>query len=109
MNLKSAMTLDLGAIAERLGSALRVTVHKKLKRRGLVVAISGGIDSACVAALAVRYLGPQRVFGLLLPETDSSAESTQLGTRACREAGDPLRRHRYLADPRGRRLLPRAR
>jgi NH3-dependent NAD+ synthetase len=78
IDLKDAITLDLEETAIRLSSALREAVGK-LRRRGLVVAISGGIDSACVAALAVRALGPKRVFGLMLPERDSSPESTRLG------------------------------
>jgi NAD+ synthase len=86
IDLKDAITLDLEETATRLSSALREAVERKLRRRGLVVAISGGIDSACVAALAVRALGPRRVFGLMLPERDSSPESTRLG----RELADTL-------------------
>lgn len=79
MDLNSVLHLDLETTAERLAAGLRHAVSRTLKRRGLVVAISGGIDSACVAALAVRALGPTRVFGLMLPERDSSSESTRLG------------------------------
>ena len=50
-----------------------------LRRRGFVVAISGGVDSAVCAALAVRAVGAPRVFALLLPERESSPESTELG------------------------------
>ena len=52
-----------------------------LKRRGVVVALSGGIDSACVAALAVRALGPKRVFGLHMPERDSSSDEHPVSGR----------------------------
>jgi NAD+ synthase len=52
-----------------------------------VVAISGGIDSACVAALAVRALGPRRVFGLMLPERDSSGESERYAVKLARKLG----------------------
>jgi NAD+ synthase len=48
-----------------------------------VVAVSGGIDSACVLGLAVRALGPRRVHALLLPERDSSSESARLGRALC--------------------------
>jgi NAD+ synthase len=50
------------------------------KRRGVVVALSGGIDSSVVAAASVAALGPDRVFGLHLPERDSSAETVGLST-----------------------------
>lgn len=87
MNLKDALTLDLEGTAVRLSTALREAVVKKLRRRGLVVAISGGIDSACVAALAVKALGPDRVFGLLMPENDSSPDSTRLGAELAEKLG----------------------
>jgi len=44
----------------------------------VVVALSGGIDSSVVGALCVRALGAERVFGLLLPEKDSSPETLRL-------------------------------
>ncbi len=81
------LKLDLEATAERLGSRLKTAVLETLRRRGLVVGISGGIDSACVAALAVRALGAKRVFGLLMPERDSQALSTQLGKKLCEKLG----------------------
>jgi NAD+ synthase len=84
---KDVLNLDLEAKAESLCASLKEAVTKKLRRRGVVVAVSGGIDSACVAALAVRALGPKRVFGLLLPERDSSPESTTLGRELCEQLG----------------------
>lgn len=93
MTLTDALTIDLDATAERLSTALRNAVTRRLRRRGLVVAISGGIDSACVAALAARALGPDRVFGLMLPECDSSPESTALGQRLAEALGIPFTVH----------------
>jgi NAD+ synthase len=84
---KDVLRLDLEAKAQELSDKLETAVVKTLKRRGLVVAVSGGIDSACVAALAVRALGPQRVFGLLLPERDSSGESSLYGRKLCEKLG----------------------
>ncbi len=85
----SARVLDFDpeAVAERLAAALRDAVVHKLRRRGVVVAISGGIDSACVAALAARALGSDHVFGLMLPERDSSDESSVYATELARELG----------------------
>ena len=45
---------------------------KELSRDGAIIGISGGLDSAVVTGLAVRSLGKERVFGLILPERDSS-------------------------------------
>lgn len=69
------LRLDEASEVARIGERLREILRKDLNRRGLVVAISGGVDSAVSAALCVQALGPDRVFGLLLPETDSSSES----------------------------------
>ncbi len=84
---KDVLSLDLEAKAAELSDKLQTAVLHTLKRRGLVVAVSGGIDSACVAALGVRALGARRVFGLLLPERDSSGESTTCGRKLCEKLG----------------------
>jgi NH3-dependent NAD+ synthetase len=72
---RSVLDLDLEAEADRIAAGLRQTTAHVLHRRGLVVAISGGIDSSCCAALSVRALGAGRVLGLVLPERDSSDDS----------------------------------
>ncbi|HEY8682565.1 MAG TPA: NAD(+) synthase [Rhodanobacter sp.] len=82
--------LDYAREAERITQRLREVTARVLHKRGLVVAISGGVDSAVCAALAVQALGAERVFTLILPERDSadaSAEkarilATHLGVRA---------------------------
>ncbi len=48
------------------------------KKKGAVVAISGGIDSSVVASLCIKALGNKRVLGLLLPEKDSSEDTLKL-------------------------------
>ncbi len=69
------LDLDYAKEADRIAAWLRETTARTLRRRGLVVAISGGIDSSCCLALAVRALGPERVHALILPERDSSDDS----------------------------------
>ncbi len=71
----TVLDLDYAQEAARIGERLRQALGRTLHRRGLVVAISGGIDSSTCAALAVHALGPSRVFGLVLPERDSSDDS----------------------------------
>lgn len=51
--------------------------------RGGVIGISGGIDSAVVAALAVEAVGKERVLGILLPERDSSPDTRKDSLVVC--------------------------
>jgi NAD+ synthase len=74
----SVLTMDLEAEAERICAEIRRIVGQVCKRRGVIVALSGGIDSSCVAALSVRAIGKERVFGLHMPERDSSNETLRL-------------------------------
>jgi NAD+ synthase len=69
------LSLDLDAELERIVKRLREVVSSTLHKRGLVVAISGGIDSSACLSLATRALGSQRVQALILPERDSSDDS----------------------------------
>ncbi len=57
---------------------LREDVFKRFRRYGGVVGISGGIDSSVTLALATKAFGPEKLLGIMLPETDSSPESEVL-------------------------------
>ena len=48
------LELDYEAEANNICTRIRETVSKVLHRRGLVVAVSGGIDSSTCLGLAVR-------------------------------------------------------
>jgi NAD+ synthase len=74
-----ALELDCEPEAERICQRLREITGSLLRKRGLVVAISGGIDSSACLALAVRALGPRKVLALLMPERDSADDSTARG------------------------------
>lgn len=73
------LAIDFDEEVDKITQKMRQILSQKLHRRGFVIAISGGIDSSVCAALAVKALGPKKVFGLLMPEQDSSAESGSLG------------------------------
>jgi NAD+ synthase len=81
------LDLDCAAEGDRIARWMVDTVARRLHRRGLVVAVSGGIDSSVCAALAVRALGPGKVFALLLPERDSSDFSTRRGLALVQHLG----------------------
>jgi NAD+ synthase len=75
----SVLAIDEAAEAERIATRIRELVTRDLRRRGAVVAVSGGIDSAVCLALAAKAFGPARTLALLLPERESSAASQVLG------------------------------
>ena len=83
----AVLDLDHDQEVERICNRLREILARDLLRRGLVVAISGGIDSSVSAALSVKALGPERVYGLLLPEHDSSGFSTRRGRALAEHLG----------------------
>lgn len=71
------LTIDAESETHRITDMLRSYLARS-RRKGAVVALSGGIDSSVVAALCVHALGADRVFGLHMPEQDSSPETLQM-------------------------------
>ncbi|MBN1817373.1 MAG: NAD(+) synthase [Sedimentisphaerales bacterium] len=81
------LTLDWQKEAEDIAGRLRSILRDDLKRQGLVVGISGGIDSSTVAALCVRAVGKERVFGLMMPEKHSAGETRDLSRQLADHLG----------------------
>ena len=81
------LKLDYVSEVARIGDALRSALASRLNRRGFVVAMSGGIDSSVCAALCVEAVGKKKVFGLLLPERDSSPNSRSRGEDLAQQLG----------------------
>lgn len=69
------LKFDCAGEADRIASWMREQVQRRFRKKGVVVALSGGIDSSVVGALSVLALGRERVLGLLMPEKDSSPET----------------------------------
>jgi len=67
---KESLNLDPARETERITLFIQKTVRQNM-RRGAVVGISGGIDSAVVLALAVKAFGPERVVAVMMPDKDS--------------------------------------
>ncbi|MCP4357203.1 MAG: NAD(+) synthase [Chloroflexi bacterium] len=84
---RNVLKLDPEAEVARIVEWLRQTVFQVLKKRGGVIGVSGGVDSAVVLALAVPALGAKRLTTLLLPEMDSSPDSARLAREVCRQFG----------------------
>jgi len=71
-------------------AALQSTVVQGMRKRGVVLGLSGGVDSSVCAALCARAFGPERVLALLMPERESSPDSLDLGHLAAESYGIPV-------------------
>jgi NAD+ synthase len=74
------LAIDAPQVARDIEEAIRRQVQT-FRRRGAVLGVSGGIDSAVVSTLCTRALGKDRVLALFLPERDSADESEQYGRK----------------------------
>ncbi|GAA1533729.1 NAD+ synthase [Microbacterium ginsengiterrae] len=74
-----SLAIDEAAEVDRISERIRAYLAAS-RRKGIVVAVSGGIDSSVVAALSVRALGPERVLALHLPEQESSDDTLSYST-----------------------------
>jgi len=76
---KATLSIDPAKETDKIVAALREQLRGPLRKRGLVLGLSGGIDSSVCAALAARAVGAKNVYALFMPENDSDPESLRLG------------------------------
>jgi NAD+ synthase len=67
--------IDCASELDTISAAIRNALGKKLRKRGLIIGISGGIDSSVTAALCVRAVGKDKVIGLQMPERHSAEDT----------------------------------
>ncbi len=75
---KDIIKIDPAFEAERIIKTLKEEVAFRMRKKGAVIGVSGGIDSSVVLSLCVKAFGAERVFALMLPEKDSSPDSLTL-------------------------------
>ena len=93
----NVLDMDYAKEADRICEFMRDGLRKRLKRRGFVVAVSGGIDSTVSSALAVRALGKEKVYCLRLPEKESSQETGDRSTKLIDHMGVAFETHNIAA------------
>jgi len=84
---RDILKINPEAEVEKIYQFIRGMILKNFKRRGAVIGLSGGIDSAVVAELCVRALGKEKVLGLLLPEKESNPVSLEFGQKQAIKMG----------------------
>ncbi|MCK4753859.1 MAG: NAD(+) synthase [Calditrichia bacterium] len=81
------LKIDPAQELEKLSTFIMEQVRGVFRRKGIVVGLSGGIDSACMAAIAVHTVGKDRVVGLVLPEKESNPVSAEFATKHAENLG----------------------
>src|SRR5881394_1309350 len=72
------LRIDPGTETFAIAETIRSQVLGVLRKRGTIVALSGGIDSSVVATLCANALGPSRVVALFMPERDTPDDARRL-------------------------------
>jgi len=80
------LEIDCESEAKRIEDFISEVVRNSGKD-GLVLGLSGGLDSSVVAVLAMNALGNENVLALLMPERDSSNESVDDALLLCDRFG----------------------
>jgi len=71
------LQIDPEKETERVAGFVKDQVVSVYRRDGVVIGLSGGIDSAVMAEISVRAVGKERVVGLILPEKESNPISSR--------------------------------
>jgi NAD+ synthase len=88
-DIKKEMLSNVDDLKENLPGFMKETVTDQFKKDGIVIGVSGGVDSALIATLAVEALGANHVYGLILPEKESTPSSRELALQLCKKLKIP--------------------
>lgn len=75
-SLQTKMEINPANVTRSLTDFI-VTKVEELEREGVILGLSGGVDSAVVAALCRKAVGPEKITALIMPEKDSRQEHLQ--------------------------------
>ncbi len=84
------LEIDPEREAKRIQGFLKAALER-LHKDGVVIGLSGGLNSSTVAFLAKEALGPHRIFSLILPEKDSDPKNIEHGREVAKILGVSFR------------------
>lgn len=80
-------TIDPATTVDKLNQFIRQQVIFNLRRRGAVIGLSGGVDSAVCAAITAQALDAERVLCVILPEKESNPISERYARKLAEQLG----------------------
>ena len=84
---EDVLKIDVAAESDKIAQFVVEHTRNTFRRRGVVVGLSGGVDSAVMASLAVHAMGKENVLGLIMPEKESNPVSSSYAEAHAREIG----------------------
>jgi len=77
----------MDSVVQHLQDFIHKQLYDNFRKRGIVVGISGGIDSAISAKLCCNAVGKENVLGIILPEKESNPQSQEFAKKYCEKLG----------------------
>jgi NAD+ synthase len=84
---RDVLKIDPEEHLEKLSKFIVEQINVVFRKKGAIVGLSGGIDSACIAAIAVHAIGKDKVVGLVLPEAESNPISSEFAIKHAQALG----------------------
>ena len=82
-----ALAINEALVTDWLVDFIRDELVRRRGFKNAVVGLSGGVDSALVAYLCAKALGPEHVFGIRMPYKSSSKESLEHAALVAEDTG----------------------
>jgi len=76
---------DIEKTVDNLSNYIKSEVFEIFQKKGVVLGLSGGVDSAVTAALCAKSLGSDKILGLIMPEKESGSSSQQLAQQVAKK------------------------
>lgn len=83
---KEILKINCKAEAERICAFIKDQM-RSMHRQGIVIGLSGGVDSALSATLSAKAIGKEKVLALLLPDKESSPQSAGFASMQAKQLG----------------------
>lgn len=84
---RDVLKIDPAEQLEKLSKFIVQQLTVVFRRKGIVVGMSGGIDSSCMAAIAAHAIGKAKVVGLVLPEAETNPVSSEYAIKHAQALG----------------------
>lgn len=84
--LSELTSLDFDKVSEGIASFIAGYVQDA-SAKGIVIGLSGGLDSSVTVKLCVNALGPNKIFGLVLPSNETPKEDVDDAIRLAKSLG----------------------